>query len=30
MILNDIKAVVEPEQAPKRINMAARINPNEQ
>lgn len=30
MILNDIKAVVAPEQAPKRINMAARINPNEQ
>ncbi|MCU7558514.1 Imm48 family immunity protein [Macrococcus capreoli] len=28
MILNDIKAVIEPEQAPKRINMAARINPN--
>lgn len=28
-ILNDIKAVVAPEAAPKRINMAARINPEQ-
>ncbi|MCE4957136.1 Imm48 family immunity protein [Macrococcoides caseolyticum] len=28
-ILNDIKSVIETEQAPKRINMAARINPEQ-
>lgn len=29
-ILNDIKAVVESDPAPKRVNMAARINPENQ